>query len=76
MIPGAWERRIGRPTAPPTNVTPELVACHARTATDGDRERLEFRARGGWRAKRTDDWSTEIHLREALARRVPPQLQR
>jgi hypothetical protein len=47
MIPGAWERRVGRPTAPPTNVTPELVASHARTATDGDRERLEYEREGG-----------------------------
>lgn len=39
MIPGAWERRVGRPTVlRPTGVTVESITSHTRTVTDGDRE--------------------------------------
>jgi hypothetical protein len=54
MIPGAWEGRVGRLTAPPTEITPELVASYARTGTGSDRERLEYeREAGGAPSERT-----------------------
>jgi hypothetical protein len=47
LIPGAWERRVGRPPTRPANTTAEPATPHNRAATVGDRERLEHEREGG-----------------------------
>jgi hypothetical protein len=47
LIPGALEKRVGRPTARPPNATAEAVTPHAAAAAVDDRERLEHEREGG-----------------------------
>ena len=47
LIPGALERRVGRPTVRPANAAAEAVTPHAAAAAVNDRERLEHEREGG-----------------------------
>ena len=47
LIPGALERRVGRPIVRSVNATPEAVTPHAAAAAVDDRERLEHEREGG-----------------------------
>jgi len=47
LIPGAFEMRVGRPTARPAIATAESVTPHAPAADGDDRERLEHEREGG-----------------------------